>query len=505
MLLRVLQDPTDLDAARKINALHAPATGVIVTHAQGIGGTAPLADDILWALGRPADIDAPRTKVQAWAAAWLTTARPRCQLIVYGADRLTAAAVRWLTELATDRVNVWLVAPPNAGPSITATAAEPWSWTVFLTRPWHEPAQRAVHEDLLLGHDPSPEWGSATLPPYPLARQTIAGTPTRSQTYRSILNLHGTYEALWPVMKGMLGRQPYSRRDVLAVVARIALVSDSAADLSVLLRAFEEDVFMADGLLITNPTAIAQAVRVLKRDVLQGDAATGTLHDQHADPTEALLDIYAQMRSSWPSSTRQRGDVTVATDGSQFIPSTGEVIDIPPWLQWQARAALAVSTPNPALIARRHPQNTTGQPPNPSGYAVVSISNAKRSAPLELAGLVPIIDAIRPGVAYCQLATAESEAPVEAGERHHLATMRTPDAMPLAAALCTHELFNPKSLLDTPRDQPAAAEGLEWLFEHGLAEWDQHRRRHMLTGWFTENLKARTGVHVGPRLQTRWV
>lgn len=505
MLLRVLEDPDDVDAARKINALHAPASGVIVTHAQGNSGPGPLADDILWALGRPAALDAPRTKIQAWAAAWLTTARPRCQLIVYGAHRLSAAAIRWLTQLADNRVNVWLVAPKETSPMIAATAAEHWPWTMFLTRPWHEPAQSTVDEDLLLERDPTPEWGSPILPPYPFARKTIAGTPTRSQTYRSIVNLHGTYEALWPVMQGMLGRQPYSRRDVLAVVARIALVSNSAADLSVLLRALEEDVFMADGLLVTDPTVIANAIRTLKRDVLEGPAANGTLYDQHADPNEALLDIYAQMRFSWPQSTRERGDVTVANDGSQFIPSTGEVIDIPPWQQWQARAALATHTQSSARIARSRPKTVVGLPPDRSSYSIVSIHTAKRSSPLEYSGLIPIIEAIRPGVAYCRLAIAAYDAPVEAGERHHLAMIRTPDAMPLAAALCAREFFDRESIRSVPHARVATTEGLEWLLEHGLAEWDQHRRKHMLVGWFFENLKARTGVHVGPRLPTRWI
>ncbi|WP_157260859.1 hypothetical protein [Patulibacter minatonensis] len=502
-----MEDPDDLDAADKVNALHAPTCGVIVTHVQAAGGTGPLADDILWALGRPANVDTPSTKLQAWSAAWLSTARPHCQLIVYGAARLTTAGIRWLTELATNTVNVWLVAPLGQNAPLDMVPGHSWSWATFLTRPWHDTVPSPAGDDLLLGHDPTGEWGTPILPPYPLARTTIANTPTRTQTYRSILDLHGTYEALWPVIQSMLGRPPYERRHVLAAVARIALISDSAADLSILLRAFEEDVFMADGLLVTSPKTIAATMRTLKRDALEGPVADGTLYDQEADPQQAVLDIYARMRASWAPAARERGPIELADDGTQFIPSSGELIDIPPWLQWHARAALAIRGPQRSRIARARRRTATGQPPDRSAFEMVSATNAGRPAHLEYADLAPVIDAIRPAAAYIQLATAESEMPVEIEERRRLRAICTSDSMPLSAALHARRLRDEHSRA-TPYDRPNGkapeSEGLRWLLEHDLAVWDEHRRRYLLVGWFEEHLKARTGVYVGPRLQTRW-
>lgn len=491
MLIEVEEDHSGTSTVRAVNALHAPAVGTVVVHAPYGCPLREFAIEVLHALDRPPAPEARTADLAAWATAWLTTAAPRCDLLVYGARRLAATSQRWLRELAEHpNVTVWRINDPDELRRDTAyDAGSPavWRWQTFLTRPWRHPGPHHHAELTLCGRPCPPSWQQDDPPPFPWTRRRIAALPTPSAEYAAVVQLTLTYEAVSPTIERTIGTPDLEARGVTAAVAYLALIARSALDLAIFLRHLEEDVFLRRGLLIADPQRIAARVASLDAEGQLGTShRSATEHNCDADPRRAVEDLVSRLRPSERREFEASRMISAATDGTTLTNGAGTVLHVPPWWNWPVRAAARVrqlSPTTPSIAALTTKSRLTS-------YQAIEVLGRPASESLH-ATLAPAIDAIAPDVTLHTLPDPGANIPAAATAD---GTGDSDDLPPLtpAAAHRLHELYEQRSERlyhheHLPPDDP----GIEWLIAHDLADHHPERGNTTIVPWLYDTMYAR--------------
>lgn len=495
MLIQVEENDSDSSTVAAINDLHAPAVGTVVVHAPYGCPLREFAIEVLVALGRPPDLDEPAANLTTWAAAWLRTARPRCDLLIYGARRLAASCYTWLRALAEHpQVTVWLIDDPNelqrsTPPAVGATPI--WSWQTFITRPWRRERLRDYAAEALCGKPCPPGWPRAGLPPFPWTRGRIAEFATGSPEYAAVLQLTLTYEALSPVIERAIGTPRLEARGVMAAVAYLALIADSAADLSVLVRHLEEDVFIRRGLLIVDPHRISQRIAELRADRLLDDAHQDpTMLVHSADPMNAVSHLIGDLRPQDRREFEESEMVSAADDGSTLINGHGTTVHVPPWWSWCVRAAATMQPTQSRYTPPTTPQTAVlTEVSRLTSYRAVTVLGSHDSQQLH-ATLGATIDAIAPDITFEPLPESGGDPVFSAHEQTSQDGIDQP--LTVAAAHRLHELYEQRSeRLYRHVHLPPGDSGIAWLTTHGLAEHHAERGNTTIVPWLHEAMRAR--------------
>lgn len=306
---------------RWLNALHDPEQGVVVVHVAPKTTRAQLIGLVQHAIGRSpaAGLPGRRLNAEQWTTAWLSTARPRLDLVLYGAHRLDHGALDWTRVLSTRaRANIWHVVPAEH----PTGELRRWPWPLFRSHPWPD-------------RTPTIPAAAINLPSFPFSHQHATGLP--ESLWAAALMMEVTYRAA-RVHIGVAGRSCFDGRTIAHGLAWLGLLPVSAAERCMLVRLLEHDVFLCDGTLRVDIDRYTAALDAHRGDKTPPD--TGYPR-RHADPLQAAGEIVALINSRQATPTVQRSSTCdVAADGSHLIDSDGRMHQVPPWYRWPLRAAV---------------------------------------------------------------------------------------------------------------------------------------------------------------------
>lgn len=498
MIVHVDEGRTDARTVHALNALHAPTVGIVVVHAPPSCGIVELASEVLWALGRPPEPKTPTSDLMAWAEAWLATASPRCDLMVYGSARLRNDAHDWLTSLGgLNAITVWMIKSDDDLDHGTAArrTGQVWDWSSFIKLPWTDRyRERASTSSGVEGGEHS------VLPPFPWSRRVVGELPSKSYAYAVVGGLVSGYIYAWDDIRSFWGRGNLAGLGALCSVAHLALITRRPGELSVLLRTLEEDVFVDGGLLITDPEGIGGAVACHYADGAgTAHERTATHFSQHASPADSLGVMFAAANRGDRSASVDLTAAVVAADGSSIITRDGVTYQVPPWWRWAARACAHLER-----LVRCSPRQPIVRMPDTRPYAAIAGPRSR------IGDLIPLIEAIKPYVKFYSRGELEtSREAADAGDPGGTAREH-PTLTPAAARALLSVADDGRSLARCGRVSGAGVEaddeGLQWLLCHGLVHREAERGTYVVAPWIANFLPARMKYAVpADRLERRWL
>ncbi len=335
MLTTVFDETDDVSHVRWLNARHLPEQGIVVVHVPPGAALALLAAEVLRALGRVVPEKTPnfRAHGHVWAQAWISTARPRCDLVLYGAQRLTEPARAWLTDVAkAPAVNVWLVATEEPDDSESAPC---WRWETFRSHPWHE----RTRSDELAGRPLPRDWRHDDLPSFPLSH--IRAHNLAQDSWEGLQRLGVTYASVrrYEFNRLLSNQRPPALRNVSAALARLTLITHDRPDLTVLSRYLEHDLFLHGAVLTIDLDAVLELAGADRPD---RQVQPAPRDDGSCNPAEAARDVIGTLHQ-YGRPAAFTGYCDIAADGTHAIELDGDRREIPPWGRWPLRAACWLS------------------------------------------------------------------------------------------------------------------------------------------------------------------
>jgi hypothetical protein len=461
LLATVFDEIDDVANVRWLNARHLPEQGIVVVHVPPACTVRLLAAEVLRALGRsvPAKTPGIRDHGHHWAQAWLSTARPRCDLVVYGAQRLTQPARAWLADVAAGpSTNVWLITleePAMADQGLV------WRWETFQSHPWHE----RVRNDELAGFPLPAGWKREDLPPFPLSH--VRAHILDPDAWQGIHRLGVTYTSVrrYEFNRLLSGDHPPAVRNVSAALARLTMISHDRPDLTVLSRYLEHDLFLHGAILTIDIDAVLS--------ILGADHADHTAQRVHRDqgacnPAEAARDVVGTLHEFGRPTFA--GYCDIAADGTHAVELDGDRREIPPWGRWPLRAAcwLSDTTSSPPHQRRRHASSNRlyGHLPPIAD----NVANDLRT------GLEPLTSALQDAFTY---------EPYVAGATPEETTRA--DGFTVQAAQAIWTLRQHRRTQD--RKPRATDPGVRWLLDNDLAFKHDDDGRPALRGWLLDAIK----------------
>lgn len=342
MIAGVVDTTDEPEHVAWLNGLHDPGSGLLVAHVPPRCEARTLAREVLHALGRTPESGAVKiAEAHTWVSAWLATAVPRADLVLYGTHRLEPSAIALCEALGRlPTVNVWLVT--NQRDTLAeqpwSSAVAHWPWSLFASQP--SLVRDSSHSVALEldGAEAPADWDPTGLPPFPFshAKARLLGPQSRQAVTRLGLAYDGARAEIKPLLPSPSGS---ARRNLAGAVARLALISTCRPDISVLCRYLEHDVFLHNGLLHVDVDRVAEILssdnpfhartRPRHRTVTDGLA--------HSDPERAGRLVLSLPADPW-GRRHHSGEVDVAADGTHFIREDGVQVNVPPWGRWPLRA-----------------------------------------------------------------------------------------------------------------------------------------------------------------------
>jgi hypothetical protein len=479
-----------------MNRIHHPDSGIVVVHVPPACDLRVLTGEVLRALDRPVAVRAktPGRDLAAWVAAWLRSARPRCDLVLYGAWRLRPTALRWLKPLAAEAgINVWLLSDRGVGDT-SVVAGPAWHWETFRTQPW-----RGVKDQDFTNTGPptgaGDQWLDERLPPFPFWNLRVLELLEEpflavARLYREYLRIEGQlHDLLHPSRAYGWRSGPPDLRDVLAAVARVTMIDRDPRNLAVFLRFLEETVWWSGGLVTFDIDAIAAAVNPPDpADRVAPPARYDPFEPRPANPQHAARYEIARTRSGRQLTSAVAVDTT--PDGGTLVLANGHKVTVPFESRWAVRAALALADHGTAYrlgptSAEAYRPGRRADPEQEDFEIVRRLEFASSSrGPHDRSTLERLSRHLGPHVGYSQIFNADDDRPLVSSEKTPLAPPAT-DTMPVAAAVILHQLwishYGNRVRGATPQDPPPDDPGVRWLASCGLVERDLETNRLVIT------------------------